>query len=667
MLARRVCLNGVGALGLMVLLTAPVRAETAEPPAADGRWGKTVELQDVGSGELLWRSPQGLIPLPVLDIDVELTVTGVLLRGTVTQVFHNPTPETIEAIYVFPLPEGASVHRMEMRIGDRRIHSVMQERQQATRTYEHAKATGRKAALLNQHRPNLFSVAVANLNPDETLAVVLDYSDEATYVDGSFELAFPLAYTPRYIPRSFVAGTGEERAALAGRAPNPGATFPTAKVGVRLRPGLPLERVESDSHSIEWLDDGDGIVVRTRSERVAARRDFLLRWTPRLDALPRPVVLVEDREEERYALLMLFPPLPGSEAGLGLPTETLFVIDVSGSMRGPSIRQARAALLAALRRLRPDDRFNMLKFNDHSEAFRPQFQFAENEPLAAARDWIDDLEAGGGTEIHTALMRGLAMMGASRSSSAQRVIFLTDGAVANEDQLYQAISERLGQARLHTIGIEPAPNRYLMRKMARFGRGLCRFVADASQAENRIDAFFARLERPVMTDLALAWDGLVLEETYPSRLPDLHAGEPLVLYGRLNDSSAHGTATLSGETRAGWIETSAKITAEASRGSGIAARWARAKVDTLIDSLHEGAAAADVRAEVVDLALDFDLVTAYTSLVAVEEVATALDSPRTMRQAGTLPQGGTSRPLRLFLGLLLAGSGLALFAIGKPK
>ena len=229
MLARRVCLNGVGALGLMVLLTAPVRAETADPPAAAGRWGKTVELQDVGSGELLWRSPQGLIPLPVLDIDVELTVTGVLLRGTVTQVFHNPTPETIEAIYVFPLPEGASVHRMEMRIGDRRIHSVMQERQQATRTYEHAKATGRKAALLNQHRPNLFSVAVANLNPDETLSVVLDYSDEATYVDGSFELAFPLAYTPRYIPRSFVAGTGEERAALAGRAPNPGTTFPTAK------------------------------------------------------------------------------------------------------------------------------------------------------------------------------------------------------------------------------------------------------------------------------------------------------------------------------------------------------------------------------------------------------------------------------------------------------
>ena len=371
--------------------------------------------------------------------------------------------------------------------------------------------------------------------------------------------------------------------------------------------------------------------------------------------------------QERYALLMLFPPVPGSEAGLGVPTETLFVIDVSGSMRGPSIRQARAALLAALIRLRPDDRFNILKFNDHNEAFRPQFQYAENEPLAAARDWVGELDAGGGTKIHPALMRGLDMMGASHSSHAQRVIFLTDGAVANEDQVYQAIRERLGSVRLHTIGIGPAPNRYLMRKMAQFGRGLCRFVTDASQAENRIDSFFARLDRPVMTDLELVWDGLAVDETYPSRLPDLHAGEPLVLYARLNDPSAPGTAMLSGETRVGWIETPAKITSEASPGSGIAARWARAKVETLIDSLHEGAAAADVRAEVVDLALDFDLVTAYTSLVAVEELATALDTPRTMRLAGSLPQGGTSRPLRLLLGWLLAGLGLTLFAIGKPR
>ena len=249
MLARRISRDGwsatrmVGILGLTVLLTAPARSETAERPSSDERWGAAVELNDVGSGELLWKSPRGLIPLPVLDIDIQLTVTGVLLHGSVTQVFHNPTPETIEAIYAFPLPDGASIHRMEMRIGERRIRSVIQERQQASRTYEQAKATGRKAALLDQHRPNLFTIAVANLNPDETVSVVLDYFDEATYADGSFELAFPLAYTPRYVPESFVAGNGEERAALTGRASKGGTTVPTAKVGVRLRLGLPVELV----------------------------------------------------------------------------------------------------------------------------------------------------------------------------------------------------------------------------------------------------------------------------------------------------------------------------------------------------------------------------------------------------------------------------------------
>ena len=166
-----------------------------------------------------------------------------------------------------------------------------------------------------------------------------------------------------------------------------------------------------------------------------------------------------------------------------------------------------------------------------------------------------------------------------------------------------------------------------------------------------------------MTDLTLEWDALVIEEAYPSRLPDLHAGEPFVLYGRVADGANGAAIRLAGHTRAGWIETTAEPSAVSDGASGIGMRWARSKVDALMDSLHEGAEESDVRAEVIDVALDFGLVTKYTSLVAVEQTPTALGASRPVRLASALPQGGTDGPLRLLLGLVLLGSGAALLVL----
>jgi len=377
-----------------------------------------------------------------------------------------------------------------------------------------------------------------------------------------------------------------------------------------------------------------------------------------LSVRPHSTVLVEDG----HAMLMLFPPAPGVDAGLGLPTETLFVIDVSGSMAGPSIDQARLALLAALDRLRPDDRFNLLKFNGENEAFRPGFAQADQTALDAARRWVGGLEAGGGTEILPALVRGLELLGDSTSTArVQRLVFLTDGAVADTDDLLRLVASGLGRTRLHTLGIGPAPNRYLMRKMARFGRGLCSFVATRGEAGNRIDAFFERLDRPVMTDLTLEWEALAAEDTYPRELPDLHAGQPLVLYGRVTGETAEGRVRLTGLTRVGWIEAEAEATA-APDGAGIATRWGQARVEALMDSLYEGADPDAVRSEVIEVALSLDLVTAYTSLVAVEQTVTALGPAGPVRTAGALPRGGTDGRLRLLVGLVLFGSGLALAA-----
>jgi len=248
-----------------------------------------VGLDEIGAGELLWKSDRGLIPLPALDVRVELNVNGVLLGGRVTQSFRNPTTETIEAVYAFPLPERAAVHRMEMRIGERTIRSVIREKEQARRTYEAARSSGRKAALVDRHRPNLFTTSAANINPGETVSIVLEYLDEADFEDGSFRLAFPLAYLPRYAPANYLSGVDEpEREALLGCHDSAAPSVPEATIEVRLRPGIELVHLDSVSHAIVRRDEGDTIVVRTANERVPASRDFRLRWTPKLSELPRP-------------------------------------------------------------------------------------------------------------------------------------------------------------------------------------------------------------------------------------------------------------------------------------------------------------------------------------------------------------------------------------------
>jgi Ca-activated chloride channel family protein len=262
-------------------------------------------------------------------------------------------------------------------------------------------------------------------------------------------------------------------------------------------------------------------------------------------------------------------------------------------------------------------------------------------------------------------MRGLQMMGDSRSAHAQRIVFLTDGAVGNEQEVLRSIVERLGQTRLHTIGIGQAPNAYLMRKMAALGRGMCEFIANSLEAEDRIDAFFERLDRPVMTDIEWKAEGVTIDDPYPQRLTDLHSGQPLFLSARIDGEESTGDLTLGGYSRDGWLSTGIAIDKSATQGNGVAVRWARAKVGSLMDSLHEGADPGAVRAEVVDIGLDFKLVTAYTSLVAVDDRPSALGASRQTRVATALPQGGTDGPLRRLLGFVLVAIGLSILLLAK--
>lgn len=651
-------------------------AVAALPAAAD--WSdETVTMDSVGCGELLWRRDDGLVPLPAVRTDVVLEVNGPLIAGTVTQLFTNPTDQVIEAIYVFPLPETAAVHAMVIVVGERRIVSVVQEKAQARRTYETARESGQRAALVEQARPNLFTTKVANICPGDRVVVELRYLDQAEWVDGGFGLVFPLTFTPRYIPPTMMRDEAGAAAAAAVSSPFVGEgdrRFPVATVRVELNPGVALSEVVSASHDLDLDRDGERWLAAPAAGTIPADRDFLLGWRPAAAGAPEAALFVEDRPDGRYALLMLVPTpeaLPPRQPEI-IPTETLFLVDVSGSMQGESIVQARTALLRALDRLGPRDRFNIMSFSDSSRLYRRAFQSADPIVIAEARAWIKRLDANGGTEMHPALLRAMTcfLNTDARDGYSRRIVLITDAAIGNEAQVLREATADLGLLRLHVVGIGGAPNRHLVRRLAEHGGGLSAFVNSVRGAENGIDRFLERIARPQLAEPRLVWPGVAPLEAYPSRLPELHAGELVLWSGRFPPG-----ADLRGEFRAALAgeDLIHPLDGAATDSDGVAVRWARLKVAGLMADRYRGVTEAMIREQVVETGLAFGLVTAYTSRVAVEEAVSA-DAPAHPCRlpnglpAGTeflpgLPSGGTSRPLLRLLGvaaLLIGAAGIGL-------
>ena len=593
-----------------------------------------------GAGEMILRHDGQEIVLPVQATEVQLQVAGMMVHGVTIQTFVNPTDRVIEAIYRFPLPEQATIHAMEMIIGSRRIVAVVREKEQADQIYQAAKAEGKKAAKVDQDRPNLFTTSAANINPGEMVVVRLEYLQELQWDDGGFRLVYPLTFTPRYKETGTVSA---DRAAMSSW------VAPFVKMTVRLDAGLPMASVECLSHPVTTRWEGQELLVESPADGLEANRDFLLAWKPEAGAIPAVASFIEDREDGRYAMVMVVPPSEQFGEQIGLNTDTVFILDVSGSMDGPSIAAARGALASFLERLVPGDRFRILLFNDSYQWMTPSFLPADPLTIREAVRSVRHLAAGGGTDILGALTAGLASFrhGSEQAAAGhQRIVFLTDGAVSNEDEVFDKVTSDLGAIRLHVLGIGSAPNRHLMRKMARFGRGLCVFIPEAADAEDRIDRFLARIGRPVMTNLSLDWGSApdLGQESFPSPLPDLYLGEPLCVSVRLPDRSGDRlSVSLQGSLDGGAVTLPAAKSSQVAAGVGV--RWARARIDALMDQRFEGMAEEDVRSRVIDVALAFDLVTRYTSLVAVDktprrDVSEALGQTNV---PGLLPAGTSSQ------------------------
>jgi Ca-activated chloride channel homolog len=617
----------------------------------------------VTEGTLLWRTAEQptASPAPVQSTDVELRVSGPVVRATVRQQFTNPAGDWAEALYVFPLPDNAAVDHLRMQVGDRVIEGVIQEREAAKASYEQARQQGRHAGLVEQERPNIFTTSVANIPPGADITVEIEYQQALRYDAGAFHLRFPMVVGRRYIPEPD-AVPDAARITPPVQHPDAGPLNPVT-LRVELDPGVPVTGVRSPHHAIQVTPLGDGRFDITLAEGpVPADRDFELVWEPVAGAAPAATLLTEAVDTDVFALLMVTPPGSAPLERLRTPREVVFVLDNSGSMFGASIEQAKAALKLALARLTPADTFNVIRFNHRLDSLYAGARPATPVNLAAAAHWVDAIRAEGGTEMLPALRQ--ALDAGEHGGRLRQVIFLTDGAVGNESQLFDAIRERLGESRLFTIGIGSAPNSHFMREAARLGRGTFTYIGSPAEVQARMVALFRKLQAPALADVELELAGLPDVEIYPWPLPDLYLGEPLVvvLRGRTLPTHARLRGTLGG---APWQHE--VVLRESQPGAGLAVQWARAKIDALLDAERAGAAAAgDVRAAIVELALHHHLVSADTSLVAVDVTPVRPDGAALATHAlkTNLPhgwdyeavlglgQGATDAPLHLLIGVV---------------
>ncbi len=591
-----------------------------------------------------------------MDTSIEVEVNGMVARVVVSQSYRNDTARWQEGRYQLPLPSQAAVDQLRIRIGQRLIEGEVQEKQQARQTYETAVAQGQRAALVEQDRPNLFRTAVANIGPGEDVTLEIGFLMRVDYRDGGFGLVLPLTVTPRYHGQR-----SDQDIPLQGAGtPAPAATRvtealePTVSLTARIIPGMPLEALTSSSHHIHVEDNGWFQRVRFEDYVEQSDRDIALAWRPVPSTEPQQAVFTESIGGETYALLMLLPPTQKTSP---LPRELILLLDNSGSMRGTPMQQAIAATDLALARLRPDDYFNVVRFDHTRERVFPGSVPASAANVAQARRFVQALRAIGGTEIGPAL--DLALKPAPLPGYLRQVVLVTDAAIDNENALLAQIERDLGQARLFTVGIGSAPNEYFIRRAAEGGRGSFELIRDIHEVQERMASLLARIDQPLLQNIALQWP--VAAESYPQRIPDLYAGEPLVVFSRLD--RLQGDLLVRGGMRKGAWQARLPLTlGKYNAGDGIAKLWARARLTDLADQLRRGADAEDIRKLSLEVALQHGLASAYTSFVAVEKTpmrdpAAELVSTRinNATPAGSLAmaQGGTDAGRLLVIGLLL--------------
>ena len=635
-------------------------------------------MQDLGEGSMQVTGGERILPLKHTDVKAE--ISGFVAEVRVTQVFSNPSDQPIEAVYVFPLPENAAVNEMTLTVGDRRIKGQIKKKAEAREVYERAKAQGKTAALLDQERPNIFTQSVANLPPGKEIKVELRYIQDLGYDSGIYRFVFPMTVGPRYIPGSATGKSGTGWSPDTDQVPDASRITPPVvrpgqrsgrdiSVEVKLNAGLAVKKLRSSSHETEIKDlGGNSYLVSLDEEDRIPNKDFILTYEPAVNMVGASVLAHKDGKEG-YLTLMVQPDakFPMSQV---TPKELVFAIDVSGSMMGKPVEQAKAAALKCLEGMNPGDTFQILSFASgnilHFE--RPLKNTPENVLLG--RRVIEGLSGGGGTEMLDALRKVLEFP--KDPERLRIVMFMTDGYIGNDDQILGFVRDHLNNSRIFPLGVGSSVNRHLMEELAVLGRGTVQYVRqNESQAslEKIINMFYDRISKPLLTDLSVDWNGLEVTDAEASVMPDLFAGQPVFIHAKYAKAGS-ATVALKGKLRGNPWKMSVRVDLpeKETGNAAMAPLWARARISALSRQLY-GRDGDDAKEKITMLGLEYSLVTDYTSFVAVDEsTTTGNGKPLLVPVESELPEGtqyegyfGNAAPRTAMGGVVAAMRGMLSF------
>jgi len=574
---------------------------------------------------------------PLKKTAAKVSICGVIADVTVTQQYENTGTDPINAQYVFPSSTRAAVHGMKMRVGDYVIKAQIKERKEAKKAFIKAKKAGKSASLLEQQRPNVFTMNVANIMPGDVVEIELKYTEMLVPTDGVYEFVYPTVVGPRYtnIPTILTRDSDDfVNTPYTEEEIEPKYEF---SLEVAVKTGVPFQRLTCDSHEVEISRKTDRIaeLVLSDIEKNGANRDFILRYCLKGKQIQSGVIFYEG-EKENYFVVMSQPP-DRIEAITIPPREYIFVVDVSGSMNGFPLDTSKELLKNLIGSLRDTDRFNVILFAGCARMLAEESLTANKENITRALSVIDNQTGGGGTELSAALKKAMKLPkteGVSRS-----VLVITDGYISFEKEAFDLIQNNLNRTNVFAFGIGSGVNRYLIEGIARTGMGEPFVVTKPVNASTVAEKFRKYVESPVMTDISVKFEDVDVYDLEPKQIPDMFAERPIIIMGKWRGELA-GTVYVKGTMTDGAYEEEIPLNtiSDSDSNQGLRYLWARTRIARLSD--YNANADPETRKKIVSLGLTYNLLTQYTSFIAIlEKIRNPDGSAKDVKQPLPLPKG----------------------------
>lgn len=603
--------------------------------------------------------------MPLKHTAADVSIAGVIADVKVTQVYENEGKNTLEAIYVFPGSTRAAVYAMTMTIGDRKLVAKIEEKQKAREAYETAKEEGKTASLLEQQNPNVFQMNVANILPGDKITVELHYTELLVPTDGEYEFSYPTVVGPRYSDKPLAQAQSNEKWVenpylKEGQKPNY-----TFDIKTSLNAGMPIQKIACTSHPVDISYSGKDLayIQLDAKEKFGGNRDYILRYQLAGGQVQSGLLLYEeenavamntpgsvlegdDNSAEKFFLLMMQPPKAPKLDQIP-PREYVFIVDVSGSMNGFPLNVSKEVLRELIAKLRPTDRFNVLLFESSNQMISPESLPANPENINKAIRLIDQQRGGGGTRLLPALKTALAFK--ETKDFSRTFVVVTDGYVTVEREAFDLIRNNLNQANLFAFGIGSSVNRYLIEGMARAGLGEPFIVTKTGEAPLVAERFRNYIANPVLTNIQVSYQGFEVYDIAPSSIPDVFAERPIVIYGKFR-GKPQGSITLTGLSgNKTYKKTIPVIKSREENNQALRYLWARKRIELLDDytglSPYEKDNAEHIQ-EVTRLGLKYNLLTAYTSFIAIDPNVRNKDGKSTtIKQPLPLPEGVSDKAL----------------------